>query len=209
MFRDRFWLSLLLTVPVVFYAHMIQMWFGYTAPHFPGSNLITPVLGTVIFLYGGGPFLVGAVRELRDRQPGMMLLIGMAITVAFVASMTVSRSPVFAERQMLGVRMRSSPRQIAHQHHIADGLGFDKAHPPVRPARVAGGVEESRRAWLSDDDRGDGQLDLVGEPVGEERSMHSPAAFDHEPADAAVAEVVEQLAEVDLGAEGDDLRQPG
>ncbi|MPY77893.1 MAG: heavy metal translocating P-type ATPase [Actinophytocola sp.] len=90
MFRDRFWLSLALTIPVVFYAHMIQAWFGYTAPHFPGSDLIAPVLGTAIFFYGGWPFVVGAVREIRDRQPGMMLLIGMAISVAFVASMTAS-----------------------------------------------------------------------------------------------------------------------
>jgi P-type Cu2+ transporter len=86
MFRDRFWLSLVLTLPVVFYSEMIQDWFGYTVPTFPGSDWIAPVLGTVIFVYGGSPFLRGAVREARDRQPGMMLLIGMAITVAFVAS---------------------------------------------------------------------------------------------------------------------------
>jgi P-type Cu2+ transporter len=86
MFRDRFWLSLVLTLPVVFYSEMIQEWFGYTAPAFPGSDWIAPVLGTVIFVYGGSPFLKGAVQEARDRQPGMMLLIGMAITVAFVAS---------------------------------------------------------------------------------------------------------------------------
>lgn len=86
MFRDRFWLSLVLTLPVVFYSEMIQEWFGYTAPSFPGSDWIAPVLGTVIFVYGGSPFLRGAVQEARDRQPGMMLLIGMAITVAFVAS---------------------------------------------------------------------------------------------------------------------------
>lgn len=90
MFRDRFWLSLALTLPVVFYAHMIQMWLGYTAPHFPGASLVAPVLGTIIFFYGGWPFLVGAVAEARDRQPGMMLLIGMAITVAYVASLTAS-----------------------------------------------------------------------------------------------------------------------
>jgi Cu2+-exporting ATPase len=86
MFRDRFWLSLLLTLPVVFFSEMIQEWFGYTAPTFPGSEWVAPVLGTVIFVYGGSPFLKGAVGELRDRQPGMMLLIGMAIVVAFVAS---------------------------------------------------------------------------------------------------------------------------
>jgi len=90
MFRDRFWLSLLLTIPLVIYADTVQMWFGYQAPQFPGSELIAPVLGTFIFVYGGGPFLVGAVHELRARQPGMMLLIGMAITVAFVSSLAAS-----------------------------------------------------------------------------------------------------------------------
>lgn len=86
MFRDRFWLSLVLTVPVVFFSETIQGWLGYTAPSFPGSEWIGPVLGTIIFVYGGTPFLRGAVSEARARQPGMMLLIGMAITVAFVAS---------------------------------------------------------------------------------------------------------------------------
>ncbi len=86
MFRDRFWLSFALTLPVVLFSEMIQEWFGYTAPTFPGSDWIAPVLGTVIFVYGGSPFLKGAFQEARDRQPGMMLLIGMAITVAFVAS---------------------------------------------------------------------------------------------------------------------------
>jgi Cu2+-exporting ATPase len=86
MFRDRFWLSFILTIPVVFFSSMVQEWFGYTAPTFPGSDWIAPVLGTLIFVYGGTPFLKGAVNEARDRQPGMMLLIGMAITVAFVAS---------------------------------------------------------------------------------------------------------------------------
>ncbi len=86
MFRDRFWLSLVLTLPVVFYSEMIQEWFGYSAPTFPGSDWASPILGTIIFLYGGSPFLKGAVQEARDRQPGMMLLIGMAITVALLAS---------------------------------------------------------------------------------------------------------------------------
>jgi len=90
MFRDRFWLSLLLTLPVVFYSELIQEWFGYTAPTFPGSDWVAPVLGTVIFFYGGSPFLKGAVGEVRDRQPGMMLLIGMAITVAFAASLATT-----------------------------------------------------------------------------------------------------------------------
>jgi Cu2+-exporting ATPase len=86
MFRDRFWLSLALSVVIVFYSPMIQEWFGYTAPVFPGSDWLAPVLGTAIFVYGGAPFLRGAVQEARDRQPGMMLLIGMAISVAYLAS---------------------------------------------------------------------------------------------------------------------------
>jgi Cu2+-exporting ATPase len=90
MFRDRFWLSLALTLPIVFYSETIQEWFGYTAPSFPGSDWLSPVLGTVVFFYGGSPFLKGAVQEVRDRQPGMMLLIGMAITVAFGASLATT-----------------------------------------------------------------------------------------------------------------------
>ena len=86
MFRDRFWMSLLLTIPVIAYSDMIQMWLGFGLPTFPGSELIPPILGTAIFIYGGQPFLRGAAQEVRDRRPGMMLLIGMAITVAFAAS---------------------------------------------------------------------------------------------------------------------------
>jgi Cu2+-exporting ATPase len=86
MFRDKFWLSLLLTIPVVIWSMDIQELLGYEAPTFPGSDWIAPVLGTVIFLYGGLVFLGGAWPELRDRQPGMMTLISLAITVAFVAS---------------------------------------------------------------------------------------------------------------------------
>jgi len=86
MFRDKFWLSLLLTLPVLFWSHDIQEWFGYEAPMFPGSEYIPAILGTVVFLYGGLVFLRGAVGELRDRQPGMMTLISLAIIVAFVTS---------------------------------------------------------------------------------------------------------------------------
>jgi Cu2+-exporting ATPase len=85
-FRDRFLVSLALAIPVVFFSEMFQELLGYSAPRFAGSNWIAPVLGTVIFLYGGWPFLTGAVAEARSRQPGMMLLIGLAITVAFAAS---------------------------------------------------------------------------------------------------------------------------
>jgi Cu2+-exporting ATPase len=90
MFRDRFWLTLGLSVVVVFFSPMFWHLFGAMPPMFPGSEWIGPVLGTVIFVYGGMPFLKGGLGEARSRQPGMMLLIAMAITVAFLASWATS-----------------------------------------------------------------------------------------------------------------------
>ena len=73
-------------MPVVFFSEMFADLLGYLRPDFSGAGLIAPVLGTVIFVYGGQPFLTGGWSELKSRRPGMMLLISMAITVAFVAS---------------------------------------------------------------------------------------------------------------------------
>ena len=84
MFRRRFWLTLAMTVPVVFTSPMVMDWLGY---HIGGVAWVGPVLGTVIYVWGGQPFLVSARAEVRDRAPGMMLLIAMAITVAWGASM--------------------------------------------------------------------------------------------------------------------------
>jgi P-type Cu2+ transporter len=86
MFRDKFWLSLALTIPVVIWSGDPQHWLGYQAPVFSGSALIPPVLGTIVFGYGGLVFLRGGRTELADRQPGMMTLISLAIVVAFVTS---------------------------------------------------------------------------------------------------------------------------
>ena len=86
MFRDKFWLSLALTIPVIAWSRDPQAWLGYAAPTFPGSELIPPVLGTLVFLYGGLVFLRGARGELADRRPGMMTLISLAIVVAFLTS---------------------------------------------------------------------------------------------------------------------------
>jgi Cu2+-exporting ATPase len=89
-FRDKFWVSLLLTLPALAWGHMLQRVFGYHAPMFPGAQWIPAVSGTAVFAYGGWPFLLGAWRELRDRLPGMMTLIALAITVAFVFSAAVT-----------------------------------------------------------------------------------------------------------------------
>jgi Cu2+-exporting ATPase len=89
MFRRRFWVSLLLSIPVVVTSHMVMDWFGYEID-FAGMEWVGPVLGSVVFFWGGWPFLEGGWREAKERQPGMMLLIAMAITVAYVASMATS-----------------------------------------------------------------------------------------------------------------------
>jgi len=97
MFRDRFWLSLVLTIPVVFWSAHIQELLGYRAPEFPGSTWIPAGIGTVVFLYGGPVFLKGAYRELRARLPGMMTLISLAILVAFIFSWVVELELIDAE----------------------------------------------------------------------------------------------------------------
>ncbi len=86
MFRDKFWLSLVLTIPIVLLSHDVAGWLGYRLPVFAGSSVLPAVLGTVVFLYGGLVFLRAAAGELRERQPGMMTLISLAIVVAFVTS---------------------------------------------------------------------------------------------------------------------------
>ena len=90
MFRDKFWWSVALTVPTVIWSPMVQQWLGFHAPTFAGSKYIPAVFGTILFFYGGTVFLRGAVREIKDRLPGMMTLISLAITVAFVFSLAVT-----------------------------------------------------------------------------------------------------------------------
>ena len=89
-FRRLFWIMLALAVPTVALSPMFAMVLGYELPDVAWVDWVSPVLGTVIYVWGGRPFLTGAVSELRARKPGMMLLIGLAITVAFVASLGAS-----------------------------------------------------------------------------------------------------------------------
>ncbi|WP_035777221.1 heavy metal translocating P-type ATPase [Arthrobacter sp. H5] len=85
-FRRLFWIMLVLAVPVVGFSMMFSTIIGYTLPETPLIQWVSPILGTVMYLWGGRPFLTGAVSELQARKPGMMLLIALAITVAFLAS---------------------------------------------------------------------------------------------------------------------------
>lgn len=87
MFRQKFWYSLLLSIPVLVFSPTIQNWLGYSLPGFPGSTWITPIFSVIVFFYGGLPFLKMALPELKNRQPGMMTLISLAIGVAFLYSL--------------------------------------------------------------------------------------------------------------------------
>jgi Cu2+-exporting ATPase len=90
MFRDRFWITLLLSIPTLVWSGMVQHMFGFSAPAFPGSRYIPALFGIAVYSYGGLVFVEGGLRELRDRRPGMMTLISLAITVAFVFSLAVT-----------------------------------------------------------------------------------------------------------------------
>jgi len=90
MFKKKFWLSLLLTIPTVVYSHTIMELLNYTPPMFPGSSWLPAVFGIIIFFYGGLVFLKSAKAELQAKQPGMMTLISLAITVAFGYSLAVT-----------------------------------------------------------------------------------------------------------------------
>ena len=96
-FRRLFWTMLVFAVPVVGFSHMFSMFVGYALPNVVGVSWISPVLGTVMYVWGGRPFLTGAVSELKARKPGMMLLIALAITVAFLASWGASLGLIDSE----------------------------------------------------------------------------------------------------------------
>jgi Cu2+-exporting ATPase len=89
MFKQRFFISLILTLPILYFSAQLQGWLGYEAFSFPGSAWINPVLGIALYFYGGWPFLRGAWQEFHSKI-GMMTLIALAITVAFIYSIAVS-----------------------------------------------------------------------------------------------------------------------
>jgi Cu2+-exporting ATPase len=88
-FKKRFWISLIATIPILLFSHMIQMFFGLQSLQFSGDSYVVFVLSSFVFVYGGWPFLTGLVSELRAKQPGMMTLIALAVTVAYVYSSIV------------------------------------------------------------------------------------------------------------------------
>lgn len=87
MFRNRFWVCLVLSIPVLVLSPSLQEWLRFSVPSFPASEWITPIFSIIVFFYGGVPFLQMAVPEIQNRQPGMMTLISLAIGVAFIYSL--------------------------------------------------------------------------------------------------------------------------
>ena len=90
MFRDKFWITLLLSIPTLLWSGMVQHMLGFSAPTFPWSEYVPALFGTAVYFYGGLVFVKGGLQELRDRTPGMMTLISLAITVAFIFSLAVT-----------------------------------------------------------------------------------------------------------------------
>ena len=84
-FKQKFWLSLILAIPIILFSPMMGMEFSFQIT-FPGSEWVVLVLATILFVYGGQPFLSGAKMELQQKSPAMMTLIAMGITVAYVYS---------------------------------------------------------------------------------------------------------------------------
>ena len=169
MFRDRFWLSLALTVPVVFWAEPIQTLLGYEAPQFPGSGWIPAVLGTVVFIYGGLVFLRSAWGELRDRLPGMMTLISLAIAVAFVFSWVVELGLILAEPLWWELATLVAIMLLGHwieMRSISEASGALQELAKLIPAtarRLAKGAEEE--VTVDQLNRGDLILVRPGESV--------------------------------------------
>ncbi len=147
MFRTRFWVSLLLTLPTVVWGHMLTAATGWHAPAFPGSAWLPPVLGTAVFVHGGLPFLRGAVRELGVRRPGMMTLIALAIAVAFVFSAAVTLGypgmPLWEElATLVTVMLLGHWIEMRSIHQARGALGALAKLIPRSATRVRGEREE-------------------------------------------------------------------
>ncbi|CAN5752984.1 heavy metal translocating P-type ATPase [soil metagenome] len=150
-FRSKFWVALALTIPVVVWSDHVQMLLGYTAPEFPGSRWIPAVLGTIVFIYGGRVFLEGAWRELKARLPGMMTLISLAITVAFIFSVVVELGVIDADALWWELATLITIMLLGHwieMRSIAQARGaleeLAKLLPDTAHRVTDGGVEEVR-----------------------------------------------------------------
>ncbi|MCY7279002.1 MAG: heavy metal translocating P-type ATPase [Phormidesmis sp. CAN_BIN44] len=158
MFKRRFFICLLLTIPVLYFSQMFQMWFGYQAIQFPGANWVEPILAAIIYFYGGWVFLRGAWYELRSKI-GMMTLIALAITVSFVYSVAISfglkgtsfywELVTLVDVMLLGhwIEMISVQGASRALEHLADLV------PSVAHKQVKGRVEDVAVSTLTEGDQ--------------------------------------------------------
>jgi len=171
MFRDRFWLSLAMTIPVVYWADHVQHLLGYRAVGVPLADWIGPVLGTAVFGYGGLVFLRSAASELRDRLPGMMTLISLAITVAFVFSWVVQLGLIDAGALWWELATLVTIMLLGHwieMRSINQAQGALKELAKLLPdiaTRLQGEGEEQVQVSVSDLRSGDVVLVRPGEAV--------------------------------------------
>jgi P-type Cu2+ transporter len=182
MFRDRFWLSLLLTLPILYFDAHCQAGFGDQAVQFPGVAWVPPLPSAVLYPDGGGVFVRGAIRELRARLPGMMTLIGLAISVAFAYSVAVSVGllhgmPLYWELATLVVVMllghwiemasiQGASRALEHLAALvpADAHRMAGERVLIRPGGqmpvdgvVLGGASSANEAFLTGESRAQGE----------------------------------------------------
>ncbi len=228
MFRRRFFVSVLFSIPVLIYSPTLQEWLGFAVPTFPGSEWITPVFAVVVFGYGGVPFLRMAVPELRDRSPGMMTLISMAISVAFgysLASVVVPTQSAFfwelvtlIDIMLLGhwIEMRSVRRASGALDELARLL-------PDTAERIAddGDIEEVPVSDLADGDLVlvrpgasvpvDGVLEEGDSDVNESLLTGESAPVSKEPGDEVIGGTVngDGSLRVRVGATGEETTLAG
>ena len=158
MFRRKFWLSLALTIPTLIWGELLPHLLRYTPPRIPGARWIPVVFGIAVFFYGGWVFIRGAARELRDRRPGMMTLIALAISVAFVFSLAVTAGfggmPLWSELSTLVTIMLlghwMEMRSIAQAQGALQELA--KLLPSVATRIVGDRVEDVPLSALRDGD---------------------------------------------------------
>ncbi len=146
MFREKFWITLLLTIPTLVWGHMLQDVLGYHAPMLPGARWVAPLFGSAVFFYGGWPFIQGAWRELRDRLPGMMTLIALAISVAFVFSAAVTLGypgmPLWEElATLVTIMLLGHWLEMRSISQAQGALGELAKLLPNTASRVSGGVD--------------------------------------------------------------------
>lgn len=168
MFRDRFWLALVLTLPILYFSEPVQGWFGYRALSFPGAAWVNPTLGTVIYLYGGLVFLRGARHELAGGRPGMMTLISLAISVAYLYSMAVAFGlpgmPFFWElATLLVIMLLGHWLELTAVQNASRALDDLASLLPRTAHRLAGGAVQD--VPVSELRRGDDILVRPGEQV--------------------------------------------